>query len=184
MLVELTHAEMLGLWRRRAGLEPLRADCRVETVEGVDADAAIEPRMRGWYLHLLDTADAALLPREDVAAETALDKCEEHGAAAGELPVRARRLLEVRLTGWKCPAEPCGEAEWRRRRALWRNPYCAPGPATPVCAVQGRRVHVAPCEDGDVAVEVHAVVDPGAGKYVLDEALLDTIPDIFEETKL
>ena len=125
MLVTLTHSEMLRLWRAAAGLEPMRADCTVERVEGIDANAMIEPRMRTWYLRLLDTADPALLPTADVRDEIVLSPCREHAAATAVLPERARRLLELRLTGWLNPARPCLPPEERLRGLLARNPYCA-----------------------------------------------------------
>ncbi len=179
MLVTLTHSEMLRLWRAAAGLEPMRADCTVERVEGIDANAMIEPRMRTWYLRLLDTADPALLPTADVRDEIVLSPCREHAAATAVLPERARRLLELRLTGWLNPARPCLPPEERLRGLLARNPYCAPGAVHPVCCVAGRRLHVAPFEAGDIVDVAIAVVDEGPDSYTLDESLLSEIPDIF-----
>lgn len=179
MLLTFTKAEMLKLWRTAAGLEPLRADCAVERVEGVDADAMIEPRMRAWYLNLLDTAPPALVPVEDVGRSMMIKKDEDGATAVAQLPERARRLLEMRMTGWSRSARPCPAAEGARRRALALNPYCAPGAARPLCAVEGRRVYLAPVGKGDIADYATAVVDHGADVYILDELLLATIPDVF-----
>lgn len=95
------------------------------------------------------------------------------------LPERARRLLELRLTGWLNPARPCLPPEERLRGLLARNPYCAPGAVHPVCCVAGRRLHVAPFEAGDIVDVAIAVVDEGPDSYTLDESLLSEIPDIF-----
>lgn len=159
MLRTLTHDEMLKLWRTAAGLEPRRSDCRVERVEGLDADAVIEPRMRSWYLRLLDTAPPHLLPVAD----------------------GVRRLLSLRLTGWMRPAGPADEAEASRRAALALNPYLRPGPHSPLCITHGRRLTAAPFEDGDIVAEAMAVTDPGSALYILDESLLETIPDILHD---
>lgn len=173
MIVELTRDDMLRLWRTRAGLEPLRTDCRVEAVDGTDADSVLEPMMRAWYLNLLDTADPRLLRTEDVSHEIVLTRCDEHEAVEGMLPERVRRLLEVRMTSWLNPAVPCTPAEAGRRHALALNPYTAPGPTHPLCSVDGRRLHLQPyVEAGDVLVVARAVTDPGPELYVLDERLL------------
>jgi len=182
MLQTLTRSEMLKLWRKAAGLEPLRADCTVERVEGLDADAVIEPRMRAWYLHLLDTAPPGLLPIDDVAGDIVLAPCVEHAAATGMLPERARRLLEIRVTGWNNPAQPCTVADAQRRCALALNPYSAPGASHPMCVCTGRRIHVCPIEDGDIVHYALAVVDTGPDCYVLDESLVSMIPDVFSES--
>lgn len=178
MLRTLTHDEMLKLWRTAAGLEPLRSDCRVERVEGLDADAVIEPRMRSWYLRLLDTAPPQLLPVADVADRLTLTPDPAAPRAAATLPDGVRRLLSLRLTGWMRPAGPADEDEASRRAALALNPYLRPGPHSPLCITRGRRLTAAPFEDGDIVAEAMAVTDPGPELYILDESLLDTIPDI------
>lgn len=181
MLLTLTHSEMLKLWRTAAGLEPLRSDCRVERVEGLDADAIIEPRMRAWYLHLLDTAPAGLLPVADVADEIVLTPGLGRAAATATLPARVRRLLSVRLTGWRNQALPSAVGDASRRCAMSLNPYLQPGPCHPMCVAGGRRLELRPFEDGDIVLEATAVVDPGSESYVLDESLLATIPDILND---
>ncbi|MDE6486040.1 MAG: hypothetical protein K2L76_00875 [Muribaculaceae bacterium] len=184
MMTEYTRDDMLRLWRTRAGLEPSRTDCRIETVEGIDADAYLEPAMRAWYLRLLDTADTALLPVDDVHDEIELAVCPGHEAVEGQLPPRARRLLEVRMTGWLNAAVPCTPASATRRHALALNPYSAPGPAHPLCSMDGRRIHMRPfTEDGDVLVLARAVVDPGPDRYILDDSLLSTIDECLKYEK-
>ena len=177
MLRSYTHSEMLELWRSVAGLEPLRADCTVEAVEGLDADGVIVPRMRTWYLNLLDTAPAHLLPVADVASECVL-KALPGGAAAVELPQKVRRLLRVRLSGWSRAAVP-GEIR-ADTPAMRLNPYCGPGKAAPMCELSGRTVVLRPASASDKLAEVLAVVDPGSTLYDLDESLISSIPDIFE----
>lgn len=173
MITEYTRDDMLRLWRTRAGLEPVRTDCRVEMVEGINADTFIEPAMRAWYLRLLDTADPALLPVDDVHNEIRLVLTPTRDAATGTLPPRVRRLLEVRMTGWLNPARPCTPETAQRRHALALNPYSAPGASHPLCSVDGRRILLMPfLEDGDVLVEARAVVDPGPELYILDDSLL------------
>lgn len=176
MIKEYTRDDMLKLWRTRAGLEPSRTDCRIEIVEGIDADAFIEPAMRAWYLRLLDTADPALLPVDDVHHDISLTVCPGHEAVEGELPSSVRRLLEVRMTGWLNSAIPCTPVAQPRRHALALNPYSAPGPTHPLCSLDGRRICMRPfTDDGDVLVLARAVVDPGPDRYILDDSLLSTI---------
>ena len=111
MIVELTRDDMLRLWRTRAGLEPLRTDCRVEAVDGTDADSVLEPMMRAWYLNLLDTADTRLLRTEDVSHEIVLTRCDEHEAVEGMVPehVRPQPRRAVHAGGGRAP--PCAGAE-------------------------------------------------------------------------
>ncbi|MEZ3525578.1 MAG: hypothetical protein K1V77_08475 [Muribaculaceae bacterium] len=175
MLLTLTHSEMLKLWRTRAGLEPRRTDCTVERVEGIDADTIIEPRMRAWYLHLLDTAPAELLPVDDAAASISL------AGGCGTLPPHVRRLLALRLSSWSTTAIPASAEHAARIAALARNPYSAPGTSQPACTVAARRISVAPWHTGDIVVMATAVSDPGPDTYILDESLLSQIPDIFSQ---
>ena len=179
MLRSYTHSEMLNLWRARAGLDTRLAGCNIEAVEGFDADSAIAPRMRAWYLRLLDSAPAALLPVEDVSAEIML-VISASGSATASLPVRARRLLELRLASWRNPAVPVVHGEATRRQILALNPYSAPGAVAPMCAVAGRALRLMPAAHADKVARAMAVVDPGPDIYILDESLLNEIPDIFD----
>lgn len=154
MLLTLTHSEMLKLWRTRAGLEPWRTDCTVERMEGIDADAIIEPRMRAWYLHLLDTALAELLPVDDAAASISL------AGGCGTLPPHVRRLLALRLSSWSTSALPASAEHAARIAALACNPYSAPGTSQPACTVAARRISVAPWHTGDTVEMATAVSDP------------------------
>lgn len=173
---------MLKLWRNAAGLEPLRVDCTVERVDGIAIDAVIEPRMRAWYLHLLDTAPPAMLPVSDVAQAIRLEPAGASGAATAQLPGQVRRLLELRLGSWRSHAVPCIPQEQPRRHRLALNPYSAPGAAHPLCTLSGRCIRVMPFSAGDEAVYATAVTDPGPETYTLDESLLSTIPtEIYDE---
>lgn len=167
---------MLKLWRSAAGLEPLRSDCSVERIEGIDADAIIGPRMRAWYLRLLDTAPAALLPVADVAGELVLTPDRAGGSATAVMPQRVRRLLDVRLTGWLNAALPRDAAAAARRCRMGLNPYLRPGLTHPMCLTDGHTMRVEPFEDGDIVAAARAVCDPGPERYTLDESLLATIP--------
>lgn len=181
MIKTYSRSEMLVLWRRAAGLEPLRSDCTVDRTDGVDVDAMIEPRMRSWYLQLLDTAPVELLRVEDVAAEVVTTANVGRPGALGTLPPRVRRLVSIRQTGWKTATVPVGAAEGAERLRRSLNPFLAPGPQTPLCVVLGRSMELQPFEDGDVVVSARAVTDPGPATYVLDESLLTTIPDILKD---
>lgn len=182
MLASFTSSEMLRLWRVAAGLEPLRADCTVEIVEGIDTDAMILNRMRAWYLKLLDTAPAQLLPVADIAPDLHLAHA-PGGAATATMPARARRIIDIRLSSWMQPAEPHTDTAAVLRLAA--NPYCAPGPHSPACTATGRHLLLTPaCAHTDTVVRAMAVTDPGPETYILDETLLDTIPDILERDAL
>ena len=167
---------MLRLWRIAAGLEPLRADCTVEIIEGIDTDAMIRHHMRAWYLKLLDTAPVQLLPVADIAPDLHLAHA-PGGAATATLPSRARRLIDIRLSSWMQPAIPHADPAATLRLAV--NPYCAPGPHSPACTATGRHLLLTPARaDTDTVVRAMAVTDPGPDAYILDETLLHTIPDI------
>ncbi|MDE6270053.1 MAG: hypothetical protein K2M12_04255 [Muribaculaceae bacterium] len=181
MIKSYSKSEMKKLWRRAAGLEPQRTDCMVDRTDGVDVDAMIEPRMRAWYLNLLDRAPVELLRVEDVAEEVIIRGNVGRPGGLGTLPGRVRRLLSIRQTGWLTATVPrsAEEAAETLRRSL--NPYLQPGPAVPLCVMLGRDFELQPYEDGDVVVSARAITDPGPENYVLDESLLASIPDILKD---
>lgn len=161
MIKTYSHQEMLKIWRRNIGLEPLRADCTIEAYEGIEINDIIGRRMRKWYLELLDTAPAHLLPLEDVGAQSSV------AGRVVSLPANARRPLSVKLKGWPRAALIAVEA---RPARISPNYGDISGRRWPTARRAGGVLEVSP--EGTAVESLVAVVDPGPDTYILDESLL------------
>ena len=158
-MITLSHSEMLARWRRALGLSTLRTDCSIEAVEGIDIDAVITDKMRKWYLDLLDSADPALLPVERITADFG----------------RARRILEVKFSGWKRAAVPLTSSEAIPFLSRRSNARRCPTPEHPVAVLTPKGIH--PYPEGNLEYIV-GVIDPGPDVYILDESLLPDDPNL------
>lgn len=167
-----TSTEMLALWRRALGLEIARTDCTVEVFEGIDLNADILSRMRRWYLSLLDTAPPELLPVADFA-QTATITPRSDGGCDIALPAKARRILAVKLSGWKNQAVPLSLTDALPRLVRMASPFAGPGPCQPLAILEAGSLRVYPAAD---KIELLlAVSDPGPEAYILDETLLKNL---------
>lgn len=172
MMLTLSKAEMLRIWRQSAGLEHLNSECTLTRFDGIDIDAIIGRRMRQWYLALLDEGRPELAGRPSEAA--ALLSVED-GRVTADAAVR--RIVSLRLSSWERPAEVADVEGLAGRIRLQANPYSAAGCASPLAwRDSGGCVRVAPCDGSDIVVEAQAYVDPGEDLYMLDERALSTIP--------
>lgn len=173
MIRTYTSTEMLALWRRALGLETVRREGSSEVDEPFDMEALISGKMRRWYLNLLDTADARLLPVTDVAAQAETTAIGADGARI-TVPDRTRRVLAVKLQGWENAAPVLTPEEAAGRLRMLSTPYCRPGKHRPLAVGMADGVHAYPFTGN--AESVTAILDPGPPAYTLDETLLDTIP--------
>lgn len=187
MKITLTQAQMLSLWRRAQGLEPMAAAVSLEQWDSIDTEAQLALRMRQWYLRLLDTGDETLVATSDISSEITMRRVGV-GVYAAVLPASCRRLLRLSIT------DDCGTSmvipeigalseaaatRYRRRRA---NPWGAPAFVPIRARVCGHNLIVT-CGPGPegadtlpIVSEAVAVIDPGDETYILDEAALATIP--------
>lgn len=173
--MKYTKEQMLAIWRRRLGFDEVREGCTVESFDGHAVDDAIAGAMRRWYLGLLDTAPAALVPVGRVAGAVATIAGSRLVKAV--LPSACRRVLSVEAARWNCPALPVGGDRAAAALARLSSPYGVPDDSQPLAMIAdgGRALLLAPLEDAD-AFTITGVVDPGPDEYDLDESLLQTIP--------
>ncbi len=174
MIVTLTSAEMLRQWQTSLGMLPARDGLQIIRTDGVDTDAVIRRAMRLWYAQLLRSADPALLPVSDIAAEL-VPHTDASGYLTIDLPDSCVRLLSVKLFGWLRPAAPLAPAHADAAIGLLASPYGAPGPAEPLAIALPGRVMCLPAIRPQI-IEARAVCDPGEEVYTLDDSLLSTIP--------
>lgn len=171
-MLTLSKTEMLSIWRREHGFEPLRTDCTVEATDGIDIDAWLEPKMRRWYLRLLDTAPVHLLPVRELSRSVTLSSTSAPLAVVTP-PEGVRRVISVRLQGWQRPVQPVAEGEAAAALARTASPYGRPGPCEPLAVVRPDGTLLVGPVDIPVIDSFRAVVDPGPETYTLDESLID-----------
>jgi hypothetical protein len=170
MIVQYSKSQLLEYRRKIAGLEPLRTDCSIEIVDGIDVDSLLEQELRLWYLDLLDNGDVALLETTDIASTLALSTRPD-GAAIIKLPDNCRRVLSIRLNGWLTDAKVLDLRSAERRLQLLRNAYARPGTADPLAVDLGNGSLLVAPADSYVASAV-AIRDPGDDKFIFDEKAL------------
>lgn len=105
MMVRLSKEEMLREWKARRGMTPVSTSTlQVTRRESETVDEMVQREIDDWYAHLLATADPMFLPQRDFSAVT-----EPRDAGDGnveiELPEECVRLLSVRMSGWRRPAD-------------------------------------------------------------------------------
>lgn len=188
-LITLTHPQMLDEWRRRLGYTTL-AD-----TDPYDTLTLIASRIRAWYAHLLLTADARLLPIEEMKSEiTSVTPSPDGSSLTITLPERALRPLSLLLDCWTVPltqfALPGSDIALRQQDPLLRATPDAPAailnpdgtltafgisdPSDPAPAAAAPAV--APQLRGRIA-SLRAVAHPlDDDTYTLHPSLLDTIP--------
>ncbi len=179
MKLRLSEDEMLALWRRRRGLEPLHNDCAVTRTDGIDIDAYLRDEMKGWYMNLLDIGEERMLSPRDIARLTAVRPVEA-GVSRVALPDGCRRVLSVELTGFDSPAIVTTDVASPLVRAQG-NPFARGARHRPVALVVSGGVmmlYTAPSAGVPRIERMMCVVEPDEGFYELDEAALSLIPGI------
>jgi len=173
MNVTLSPDEMLLHWRLYRAMEPLRADCEVERLDGLDTDAILRMQMRAWYLDLLDFGDPALLTPVDVASRAMLSP-ERDGVAVITLPHDCRRLLDLKVEGWERSARLTAPGTQLAMEQL--NPYTRGNCHAPVAVVDRFRCRIYPFPAPGARIErALAAVAPADGSYSFDDSALSLI---------
>lgn len=172
MIKSFTSSEMLGIWRRALGLETRRRDCSVDSFEGIDSDDILLRHIRSWYLDILDTAPAHLIPTVDIADKISLSAADNLWGVI-DLPDSVRRPISVRLDGWENHAVvQAAEYAAPNLRNL-ANRFIRPGKIAPAAVLVGRQIRVTPVDDCQALKSLICVDDPGNDLFVLDEALVN-----------
>ncbi len=128
--------------KKLAGFSSLHEDCTVERFDGIDIDSVLRPRLEAEHLQRLDSADLDLLRLEDVRARVAL--ASRGGVTVLELPPDCRRLVSVRLSGWKRQAEIVDADSGDPRLKRIGNEYALPGAEHPLAVRRGRQYELWP----------------------------------------
>ncbi len=173
MRIEMTKDEMLAIWMRQHFLEPLRADCVMSRIDGVDLEAIAVDEMRRWYVRMLGEAPAGMLAPSDIALTVSMRRAPQ-GTGIIVLPDNVVRVLAVKLSTWEREATiVAGGSALGRRQG---NRYSRGGVADPVAVLSpGGRLELFSLgsEVSVPMVETLLVVeDPGPERYVMDERLL------------
>lgn len=179
MLLRLTQPEMLRQWRLLTLLEPLappESDVTITRTDGIDVDALCIARMRAWYLRMLDEAPVALLEVTDIAPLLTLHCLPEEDAFTIALPRSVRRVVGVRLSGWREPVVPLSPEAAQASALVSSNPYLRGGNCRPVVTLRDRTLHILSPVSPDAGIEqVLVVAEPPDDTYVFDARLLDSI---------
>ncbi len=180
MLLRLTQSEMLKQWRLLTLLEPLApidgGAVSMEREDAVDADALCIAKMRAWYLRQLDTAPVNLLEVTDIGSSLNLHCMAEEDTCIIRLPQQVRRVVGVRLTGWREPIAPLTDEESRQAASRSSNPYLRGGNCRPIVTLRDHTLHIlSPILPEAGIQEVWVVKEPDDGMYVMDEVLLGGI---------
>lgn len=177
MLVRLTQHEMLKQWRLLTLLEPLappESDVTITRTDGIDIDALCIIKMKAWYLRMLDEAPVHLLEVTDIASSLTLHCLPEEDAALISLPRSVRRVVGVRLSGWREPVVPLTPEEAQAAVRVSSNPYLRGGDCRPVVIIRDHTLHIlSPLHPSAVIEQVLVVAEPPDDTYVFDARLLD-----------
>jgi hypothetical protein len=175
MKLRLSTDEMLSQWRMRRALEPLRSDCTVERIDGIDLDSFLMMEMRDWYLNLLDTAPPHLLTLTDITSKVSLSKNDDLSATI-RLPQGCRRVIELTLD---CSPVPIKITPPDTPLAICQqNPFCQSGAVSPIAIHSNNSLIIHAGSDNFNIVQLLCVMEPDEGLYELDEAALSLISQI------
>ena len=175
MKLRLSTDEMLSQWRMRRALEPLRSDCTVERIDGIDLDSFLKMEMRDWYLNLLDTAPLHLLTLTDIASKVSLSKNKDLSATI-HLPQGCRRVIELTLD---CSPVPIKITPPDTPLAICQqNPFSQSGAVSPIAIHSNNSLIIQAGSDNFNIAQLLCVMEPDEGLYELDEAALSLISQI------
>lgn len=175
MKLRLSTDEMLSQWRMRRALEPLRSDCTVERIDGIDLDSFLKMEMRDWYLNLLDTAPLHLLTLTDIASKVSLSKNDDLSATI-HLPQGCRRVIELTLD---CSPVPIKITPPDTPLAICQqNPFSQSGAVSPIAIHSYNSLIIHAGSDNFNIVQLLCVMEPDDGFYELDEAALSLISQL------
>lgn len=175
MKLRLSTDEMLSQWRMRRALEPLRSDCTVERIDGIDLDSFLLMEMKDWYLNLLDTAPIHLLTLTDIASKVSPSKNKDLSVTI-HLPQGCRRVIELALD---CSPVPIKITTADTPLALCQqNPFSRSGTVSPIAIHSHGNLTIYAGNDDFNIVKLLCVMEPDNGFYELDEAALSLISQL------
>ncbi|MCH5347080.1 MAG: hypothetical protein J1E63_08215 [Muribaculaceae bacterium] len=174
MKIELTKQQMREQWMARRYGEPCRlASGTVIREHQADVEALAEREMRNWYLELLDTAEARFLCPEEVGNKVMVNDMGDDTVEI-VLPVGVRRVIAVRMEGWKREATMVEADSVAARRLL--NPFSRATNRSPVAVVTPTgRLRVTAVDGSTTVGSLLVVVDHGEERYVMDDSALGLI---------
>lgn len=164
---------MIARWRLHRYHEPLRNDCSVTRTDGIDLDAIIVAEMEAWYFNLLDTAPPDLLVTADIATEVAMSRDRE-GVARIPLPTGVRRVIDVGVSSWPCPAQIVTDPHSVTARRQ-RHKFTRAGTSSPVALHSGGVLTLYSVPPQGRLTTLTVVRDPEPGTYPLDTRALALI---------
>lgn len=171
---------MVAEWRLRKGLLPPATAGDGSREDGLEVDALIEREVKSWYYRMLDTANPELLPMRDIADDVTVEQRAD-GSVEIELPEGCRRVVGVRLEGWRRCAKIEDDPDSVEAR-MQVSPYICGGYWQPVAVKNGRRLHLYSSTQNRPRLEyLLCVMEPDDGTYKFDESLLCTIPTVAEQ---
>ena len=170
MIVTLSRRQMIDRWMLMKGFGPMRADASVVRSDGLDLEALFEAEARAWYLGMLDTAPPHLVAAEDISDRVTLT-VEADSTAFIELPDDCRRVVSLRLEGWRNDALIVAPDSVEARRQ--DNELTRGGVWRPVAVLDvGRRLSTRSLPPGPKRIaSLVAVTDGGSDVYRFDESL-------------
>lgn len=174
--ITFTEAEMLAYWRLHLNLDPSRHGSDITRADGIDLDAQLTQRIRQWYATLLATSPVESLPQADITAQLAVRVNSDRSV---EIPFPANLIspVAVKLRSWAVPVTefvtPDTPTALQQRSAYLRG-----GSVAPVAVMYPDRLVLYSAASATDRVESFiAAVRPPAGTYIVDEAMLASIPD-------
>lgn len=171
---------MVAEWRLRKGLLPPATDGGGNREDGPEVDAIIEKEIESWYYRMLDTANPEFLPVRNMADEVSV-ATRADGSMEIELPEGCRRVVGVRLEGWRRCAKIVDNPDSVEAR-MQVSPYICGGTWQPVAVKMGRRLHLYSSMRERPQIEyLMCVMEPDDGTYIFDESLLGDIPTVAEQ---
>lgn len=175
--MEYTLEYLIGEWKMRRGLMPLRIDATIERQDAFEINEYAKRVIDGRYNRLLMTAPLEMLEVEDITGLVNVTPA-ERGVAVMTLPDNCVRLAEIKMTAWERPAtivEP--QSKLGKRQS---SPFGRGGECNPVAVTEGRgRVRLYSFRNGHdaVAERVLGVIRPQEGIYRFAPAALGEIID-------
>lgn len=175
-----TDSQILSEFRRRRYLEPMRDDCVIERVDGVNTDLLLMDEIRQWYANLIDTAPPCMLAAEDVAHEVTVEVVPGTGAVTLTLPDDVRRVISLTIEGNPTPVVPLNNGS-HPLLALQSNPFTRGGHQRPVAFIDAANRITLFAHDGmgnppQLSGLIAVRLTPG--EYKFDERAWETVPQI------
>lgn len=169
-------SDMLALWKLSRYYEPMRCDCEVARLDGIDLDALLSLEMRSWYASMLTELSDAELPLTDITALLTVTPAE--GGLAAAIPETVMRIVTVEAEGWTSPARIVTDLTLPVNVAL-TNPFSCPQGAAPAVEIHpGVMTLRSPGGKPLKLRRVLAAVMPDAeGPYPLSPAMLAELTD-------